>query len=352
MSVTAERFAPIERCQRRAWGGAAGCGHIRVVPEDFQVREVPLATPCGAGEHSWLWVRKRDSNTLWVARQLAKYAGLPLSAVSYAGMKDRRAVTEQWFSLHLPGRAEPDWAGLRQAEFQVLSVCRHSRKLKTGTLLGNRFELRIRNIVADRELLSQRLQQLAAGGMPNYFGPQRFGVDGGNLLEAARMFAQPRRRMTRARRGIYLSAVRSALFNRILAARVEDGSWNQVMPGEALQLEGKSACFVVASADAGTRRRAQALEVHPTGPLCGGGETLCAGAAQAFEAAQLEGYQGWIEGLEQARVVNARRALRVVPRDLHWQWQDESCGVLSFYLPAGSYATSLLDELFEVETAA
>lgn len=310
--------------------------------------EVPLATPCGEGEHSWLLVRKRNSNTPWVAQQLARFAGVPLSAVSYAGLKDRRAVTEQWFSVHLPGRPDPGWPDLAHDDFEVLSAQRHLRKLKTGTLLGNRFELRIRELDIDPALLEQRIDQVATGGFPNYFGPQRFGRGGSNLDEAARMFRQPRRRIARAKRSIYLSAVRSALFNRVLAARVDNRSWNRALPGEALQLEGKSACFVVDTPDEETGRRTAALELHPTGPLCGDGESLCRGEALAFEQQQLLGREGWIGALRQARVNSSRRALRVVPRDLHWQDEGSHCGLLSFYLPAGSYATSLLDELIAV----
>ena len=348
MNAVPEPFAPIPRQQPAAWGGPAGTGRIRVTPEDFRVFEVPLVEPGGEGEHAWLKVRKRNSNTPWVAQQLAGFAGVPLSAVSDAGLKDRRAVTEQWFSVHLPGRPDPDWAGLQHEDFQVLAAQRHLRKLKTGTLLGNRFELRVRELDCDLQLLEQRVRQVAAGGFPNYFGPQRFGRDGANLDEAARMFSQPRRRIARAKRGIYLSAVRSALFNRVLAARVENGSWNRVLPGEALQLEGKSACFVTDAPDAETLQRVQELAVHPTGPLCGDGDSLCRGEALAFEREQLQDWEGWIDALRRARVNAARRALRALPRDLHWQEEDAGCGLLSFYLPSGCYATSLLAELIRV----
>lgn len=352
MNAVAEVFAPIPRQQPAAWGGPAGSGRIRATAEDFLVNEVPLVTPCGEGEHGWLLVRKRHSNTPWVAQQLAKFAGVPPAAVSYAGLKDRHAVTEQWFSVHLPGRPDPDWQALQAPDFEVLSARRHTRKLKTGTLLGNRFSLRIRDLDCDRQALEQRLANVAKGGFPNYFGAQRFGREGANLDAAARMFAQPRRRVPRAKRSIYLSAVRSALFNRVLAARVETGSWNQAMPGEALQLDGRSACFVADVADADILQRLQALEVHPTGPLCGDGESLCRGAALVFEQTQLHDWETWIEALRQARVAGARRSLRCVPSDLRWQDEGASGGRLSFCLPAGSYATSLLDELLSVEDAA
>jgi len=321
---------------------------MRTVVEDFQVVEVPLVSPVGEGEHSWLWVRKRGSNTAWVARQLAQFAGVPLSAVSYAGLKDRHAVTEQGFSVHLAGRSDPDWSVLQHPDFEVLSATRHTRKLKTGTLRGNRFRLTIRDSTADPVALQQRLEQVRDGGFPNYFGSQRFGRGGSNLDEAVRLFQQPRRRIARAKRSIYLSAVRSALFNRVLSARVEAGSWHLALPGDALQLEGKSACFTADTLDDEIEQRLAALQLHPTGPLCGDGEALCRGEARRFEAGQLLGYEAWIDGLKRARLTAARRALRVVPQDLHWQQDSDTTWVLRFFLPAGSYATCLLAEVFEL----
>jgi len=348
VTATAAQFRPIGRHLRHAWGGPVGSGCIRVTPEDFQVFEVPLVTPCGEGEHCWLLVRKRDSNTQWVASQLAKFAGVPVSAVSYAGLKDRHAVTEQWFSVQLPGQTGPDWRTLQHADFQVLLASRHLRKLKTGALLGNRFQLRIRSVTADGDRLQERLQRVAGGGFPNYFGEQRFGLQDSNLDQAARLFQQPRRRVPHAKHGLYLSAVRSALFNRVLAARVAAGSWNQAIPGDALQLAGKSACFVADATDSETQQRLAALELHPTGPLCGAGEPLCRGAALAFEAEQLRGCEDWIDGLRRARLAVARRALRVIPRDLRWTAAADGSWGLEFCLPAGSYATSLLGEILAV----
>ncbi len=352
MDALPEAFSPLLQPRPCAWGGPVGKGRIRVLADDFRVWEVPLIKPEGEVEHCWLRVRKRNCNTAWVAQQLAACAGVAPSAVSYAGMKDRRAVTEQWFSLHLPGRPDPAWTDFHGADFEVLEQHRHRRKLKTGALLGNRFSIRIRDLECAEPALSSRLQQLARGGMANYFGDQRFGIDGGNLLAAAQMFTRPRRRLARAKRGIYLSAVRSGLFNQVLSARVQTGTWNHALPGEALQLEGKSACFVAATIDPQILQRLQALEIHPTGPLCGDGDSLCRAEALACESACLSGYDPWIDGLRAARVGSARRALRVVPRDLQWQWEASDRGVLSFYLPAGSYATSLLAELFALAVAA
>lgn len=334
-----------------AWGGAPGGGRIRVAAEDFRVVEVASASASGEGEHSWLCVRKRDSNTQWVARELARHAQVPLSAVSYAGLKDRHAITEQWFSVHLPGRPDPDWQALDNDAMQVLEALRHSRKLKTGTLRGNRFAVRIRQLDVAPKQFEQRLQRIAAGGFPNYFGSQRFGHDGGNLDAAARLLFGRKGRLSRHKRGIYLSAVRAALFNRLLAARVADGSWNTALPGEALQLQGKSACFVAEEIDAELRERLQTLQVHPTGPLCGAGEVLARGDAERYERQQLQSCEHWIEALRRLRVNAARRALRVLPGNLSWERDADGNPVLEFFLPAGAYATSLLREVVRLDEA-
>jgi len=331
-----------------AWGGPAGEGSIRVQPEDFRVIEVPLVSPCGEGEHSWLYVRKRNSNTEWVARQLARFAQVSPSCVSFAGLKDRHAVTEQWFSVQLPGRADPDWQSLDNDEFQVVQIHRHSRKLKAGALRGNRFQLRVCNVTAPAKDVEDRLQRIAAGGFPNAFGPQRFGHDGGNLVAAAQLFRSPGRRISRHKRGLYLSAVRSALFNLVLASRIRDGIWNKALPGDALQLEAKSACFVADEIDEAINARIEALEIHPTGPMCGEGDTLSTGQAAAYEDRQLQPFSDWIEALAGFRLAKARRSLRVVAGQLNWQRETDGSWMLDFFLPSGAYATSLLREVFEL----
>ena len=352
MSSLPEGYANIPLDILPAWGGQVSAGRIRRQVEDFQVSEVPLAEACGEGEHSWLHVQKTGSNTQWVASQLASFAGVKSNAVSYAGLKDRHAVTDQWFSVHLPGQPDPDWASLVDDEFRILSFRRHQRKLKTGALKGNRFVLTVREIDGDKADIDRRLGQVAAGGFANYFGPQRFGRGGSNLASAAHMFASRKRRLPRSKRSIYLSSVRSALFNRVLSARVAEGSWNRLKPGEAIQLDARSACFVAEAIDDELLERLANGELHPTGPMPGDGESLCKGAAAAFETACLQPYQAWIDSLSAARVEVARRSLRIMPGALTWQHEADDCLTVAFYLPAGSYATSLLAEVFRLEDTA
>jgi len=328
-----------------AFGGPAGSGRLRVEPEDFVVREIPVCAPDGAGEHVWLHIRKRNANTEWVARQIARFAGATPRDVSFAGLKDCRAVTEQWFSVQLPGRTDPDWERLEVEGVTVLQAARHTRKLKRGALRGNRFEIRVRGFSGDRVTAEARLRALAARGVPNYFGVQRFGRDGGNLEAAARLLRGEGRRPARHERGLYLSAARSHLFNQVLAARVAAGAWDTLLEGDVLQLDGGRAWFVADAHDPELPRRLQELEVHPTGPLWGRGELATQGAARALELACLEPWGEWCSGLERAGLEQDRRTLRVRAAELSWNWTDASELSLAFALPPGSYATALLREL-------
>jgi tRNA pseudouridine13 synthase len=208
----------------RAHGPAVARGRLRAVPEDFRVEEILGFEADGAGEHLLVKVEKRGANTLWVARQLARYVGITARDVSYAGIKDRHAVAIQHFSLWLGKHPEPDWMSLDNPEFRVLSAIRHGRKLRSGALKGNRFQLTLRGLSAPASELESRLATIRAQGVPNYFGLQRFGRDGANIESAAKMFADPRSVRDRKLRGLLLSSARSLIFNAVLSRRVLDRS--------------------------------------------------------------------------------------------------------------------------------
>ena len=227
----------------RAFGPPPVIGTIRAAPEDFQVIEIPAFAPSGDGEHCIIHIRKKLLNTAQVARQIAKHAGLPTAKVSWAGMKDRNAVTEQWFSVHMGNQPEPDWALLNSDAIKVLDVYRHQRKLKKGVLKGNQFYLRITDIEGDIDALKARYETILDHGVPNIFGDQRFGFRGGNIHKALAMFRNPKRRLKRHDRGIYLSAARSLIFNAVLEQRIQDNSWNAILGGEICMLSGSHSVF-------------------------------------------------------------------------------------------------------------
>jgi tRNA pseudouridine13 synthase len=271
-----------------------------------------------------------------------------LRDVSYAGLKDRLAVTEQWFSVHLPGSMTPDWSMLESPDVSILREARHSRKLRRGALRGNHFRINVHDLVAEAGLLRQRLQTIAAEGVPNYFGEQRFGRAGSNLRTAERLFSNPRMRLSRHQRSLVLSAARSLLFNAVLSRRVSEGSWNRALPGDALQLQGSHSYFVAAVVDAELQQRVADHDVHPTGPLHGRGTAPVEGEPLALETAVLAGYPDWLAGLEAAGLKQERRALRLTVDDLDWRQPAADTLCLEFSLPAGAYATSVLRELLSV----
>lgn len=319
---------------------------LRSSPEDFQVDEDLGVEASGSGEHVLLKIRKRNLNTAEVATHIARLAGIRARDVSYAGLKDRVAVTAQTFSVHLPGKEDPDWSQLEGDNLQVLEVNRHHRKLRRGTLRGNTFKLHIREFSADPGLLQERLQQIAAQGVPNYFGSQRFGRNGDNLLRVEALFAGEIKKVRRDKRSIWLSSARSWLFNQVLAARVADGTWNRLLEGDVMQLAGGRGQFMAEVDDASLASRLKIQEVHVTGPLCGSaGRALQPQAAAAvLEQQVLEPHTAWLEGLQRFGLEADRRALGLEVTDLQWQL-DQDVLELRFGLVSGSYATAMVREL-------
>jgi tRNA pseudouridine13 synthase len=334
----------------RAHGGPVLAAVYRSVPEDFRVEEIDGFEPTGQGEHLLLTIEKRGTNTTHVARQLARWAAIGEVGIGYAGMKDRHAVTVQRFSVHLPKRIAPDLDGLESPDLRVLASSWHNRKLPRGALKGNRFVLQLRDVEGDPAEIDARLQAIAAAGLPNYFGVQRFGRDGDNVASARRMFAG--QRVHRDKRSIYLSAARSELFNAVLAGRIADGDWETGADGEVWMLDGSHSVFGPEPLDDALAGRAGRQDIHPTGPLWGVGESRSGPALRDREACWMEGSADLRAGLEAAGMKQERRALRVRLEGLGWEWPQARQLRLAFALPAGAYATGLLTELGDVREAA
>jgi tRNA pseudouridine13 synthase len=295
---------------------------LKSLNEDFQVTELPLQPPSGAGEHIWLDVEKNGANTAFVAQQLAVAAGVQEWDVGYAGLKDRHAITRQWFSIYLPKGETPDLTLLQHPEFKVLTQSRHVKKLRPGDLQGNRFRIVLREVTGNREAIEANLKAVAAQGVPNYFGAQRFGFDGGNVEQGRAMLAREIRVRNPKKKGIYLSAVRSFVFNEVLALRIQQGLWGQTLPGDLVDAAGL-----------------------PTGPLWGRGRLSTTDAALVLEGGVAERHATLCNGMEHAGLEQERRALVASPADMTWAWPQADQLVLSFALPAGTYATSVLNEI-------
>jgi tRNA pseudouridine13 synthase len=327
----------------RAHGEPVVAGQLRTQPEDFVVEEDLGFAPAGSGQHLLLKVRKRDANTQWVARQLAKIAGCRPFEVGFAGLKDRRAVAVQWFSVPRP-RTAVAWLELSAQDFAVLEAHPHNRKLPRGALAGNHFSVRIRAPDGDGAHLSAalapRLAEIARRGVPNYFGPQRFGREGANLLRAGQSLDNLRRE----ERGFVLSAARSVVFNAVLAERVVDGSWEQVVTGDVVNLDGRGSLFAADAADPTITQRCGRLEIHPTGPMWGAGTPETLARVLDLEARVAAQFSQESQLCAAAGMAQERRSLRLAVRELQSEPEPDAC-VLRFRLARGSFATAVLREL-------
>ncbi|AYF90444.1 tRNA pseudouridine(13) synthase TruD [Pseudomonas sp. DY-1] len=331
----------------RAHGEPLGQAQLKAVAEDFQVDEVLDIPLEGEGEHLWLWVEKRELNTEEAARRIARAAGVPLKVVSYAGLKDRQALTRQWFSLHLPGKADPDLSAAESANLRILKIVRHKRKLQRGAHSANGFTLRLTRLVADREALDARLKQLAEAGVPNYFGLQRFGHGGGNVVDALAFAERKELPVQRNLRSRLLSAGRSFLFNRVLAERIAAGTWNRAQVGDLLAFTTSRSFFPAGEAECSDPRLAE-LDLHPTGPLWGEGASPAQGQPQMLEAAIAAVEPALCHWLAEAGMAHERRILRLPIGGLTWHYPEPDVLQLEFVLPAGCFATAVVRELVDL----
>lgn len=329
-------------------GRPAGTAVIRRFAEDFCVEEDLGFEPEGAGEHQFLLIRKTGENTDWVAQQLARFTQTHPRDIGYAGKKDRHAITDQWFSVRLPLGTQLDWSAFETESIKVLRQARHGRKLKTGVLNGNRFSLLLRAVTHPDEL-QQRFTQLIASGVPNYFGEQRFGHHYGNISKGELLIAGQLRDKNRQKRGLYISALRSALFNQVVSARIQQGIFNKVAPGDVLMLNASQSCFVCTDAVADSQSRLHQGDLHLTAPLWGQGGLMTQDAMAEFEQTIVSPWQSWCKGLEALGLKQERRAARVLLQAPLLEQESDSSWRISFGLPAGAFATSLVRELCQPE---
>jgi tRNA pseudouridine13 synthase len=318
-------------------------GRIKEQIDDFEVEEIPAYEPCGHGDHLYLWIEKRDVGAEFFVRELAKRLGIRAGDIGTAGLKDRRAITRQWVSI--PAAADACVSRIDSENIRVLRTSSHTNKLRPGHLHGNRFRILIRGATGDPEPILDRIRQL---GLPNFYGPQRFGHEG----ETATLgMALLRREQTRVRnpflKKLALSAAQSLLFNDCLNRRLADGLMRTVLPGEVLAKWPAGGMFV-AHDPAIEQPRLDNREVVPAGPMFGRKLFPAERVAAEREAAVLadagltaESFAGFGKLLG-----GARRHNLVYVDDLSAKSEQEGLR-LTFSLPAGSYATVLLCEVMK-----
>lgn len=325
-------------------------GKLKAENEDFKVIENLGYEMTGEGEFVALRVRKNGANTLFVGEKLAKFAEIPVKNMGYAGLKDRNAITEQWFCLQMPGLETPDFSTFELNGVEILDITRHNRKIRVGSLDGNHFELLLRDI-SETEEMKARLEFLKIHGFPNYFGDQRFGREDNNLSQAMRWAKGEIKVKDRKKRGFYLSSARSFIFNKVLSKRLEEKQHQTLHLNDVLQLSGSRSFFTADESQDfdELKARLESKDVQLTAPLIGG-ELKVASLWEEDTLNHLMADWGDLWKLmKQEKMSSARRALFCVPQNFSWQFEAEGLR-LKFYLPAGSYATSLVRELIQIET--
>ncbi|MRG98368.1 tRNA pseudouridine(13) synthase TruD [Polyangium spumosum] len=336
---------------------------IRTSPEDFVVEEIPAYAPSGKGEHLYVTLRKTGRNTPDVARDLAHYLGADPRGTGWAGMKDRHAITTQTISIQVPlGDIEDAEARIMEASLQgveILEASRHGNKLKPGHLVGNRFTITLRGLAPeDAARVGEKLLETGRVGVPNSFGPQRFGRDGKNPTRAlAWLRGEARGPRDRREQRLLFSALQSMLFNEVLARRVAAGSWASILPGDLAKKHDSGGIFAVPAEGReleDAQARAEAGAISATGPMFGAKMRWPEGAPRELErevlatalpdASRLEAFRALGEG--------TRRPLRLMVADMSVRPIDASGGLtVSFVLPKGGYATTVLATACQIADA-
>ncbi|MFA6303183.1 MAG: tRNA pseudouridine(13) synthase TruD [Legionella sp.] len=327
----------------RVYSAPKATALFKSTPEDFQVDELVSGQFSGEGEHILLKIEKRGLNTEEVVKSLGRLINKPTKLISYAGLKDRQALSTQWLSVHAPGETIAGIETLAEPGWKVIESARHNKKLRPGYLSGNRFTIRLRDLTHIDDL-QQRIEQVKQSGVPNYFGEQRFGRDGGNLIKAETMLVQKRKVKDRFLKGMYCSAARSWLFNLILAQRVTQECWNTAVSGDVMQLSGSNSIFCPTEINSEIAQRIYEKDISPASPLSGRGKNPASDRALEIINTIYSQWQPWLDGLESQGLELAWRANILHAEDLQYTLNEQALE-LSFILPAGTYATTLLREL-------
>lgn len=314
-------------------------------PDDFQVREELGFEPDSIGEHLYLYIQKQNISTQGMLEQLAKELNSPLKHFGVSGLKDKRAITWQWVSLPWPEKT--DLPKIALDNIQIEQMFRHSRKLKRGTHRRNNFVIRLSDVSIDDEVLNSRIELIKNQGVPNYFGFQRFGFDGQNVPRGEESFAR-NKKLSRTKKSLYLSAIRSFLFNHYLSLRVKDNNWNKAIDGDAFNLEGSKSFFTDSEISNETLARLEAKDIHPAGFLAGKVSSPLTAKAKEYEQVVFKKYPALYSICQAQLGKSENRALRLCVKDLTVEQEAPRQYCVSFSLPRGAYATAVLQEIVKV----
>ena len=328
------------------YGKPVATGKLKQLPEHFIVKEVLGFTFTGKGEHLMVKIRKTGENTKYVANELAKFCGVKSKDISWAGLKDRHAITEQWLSVHLPKSDHLKFALFEATHpgVEILEMTRHNKKLRPGDLLGNSFQL-IATEVTDMEDVLARLEKVKLTGVPNYFGAQRFGHEGNNVTEARRWGRENVRTRDNTKRSFYLSAARSWIFNHIVSQRITEGYFTQPIDGDILLDEnGRTVNENVTSEE--NIQKVQNGDWSISAALAGDNQLPTSETALTLEQPQLDAEPDLMALIRGNRMRHERRAVELHPENLSWSAEGDTL-TLNFSLTSGSFATVIMRELLQ-----
>ena len=329
-----------------AYGKPEATGKIKVEPADFKVIEYLGFEPSGQGEHVWLHVSKVKQNTDKVAKALARFSNVAYKDVSYSGLKDFFAETDQWFSIWLPKQGTldslSDWSDCKMQGVTINRIERHAKKLRRGSHRSNQFRLVIRDFEGDYSQFQERCSLIVKSGVPNYFGAQRFGRDFSNMSQARRMLVDQEVVASRNLRSMLFSAARSWIFNCIVSKRLEQGTWSSLYPFEPANLNATNSVFISDESEELTDRL-ELLDVHPTAPLVGQKNDT---NLLEVEQSVIDLYDDLHQGLLESGLSYTRRPIRLKVTSLNVDKIDSGI-LLEFELQRGQFATSVLRELID-----
>lgn len=325
------------------YGKAALKGNIKLQNSDFKVIEQLGFEPSGEGEHLYLWVEKQGITTDQASQKLAQHYQVKPYHISYCGLKDAHAVTLQWFSVHLPKIKElPSIPVLK--DLTILKQSWSAKKIKTGVHQSNRFELTIRNLEGDIESAKLQIEAIIEYGFANYFGDQRFGNGYKNVTNAMKSFALGNK-IGRSKRSLFLSSLRSFLFNLSLDLRIKNSYWKQPVEGDCFMLDGSRSIFSE-PLDASIIKRHSEMDIHPIIGLIGEGEAHNHGLALSYENEIYQKYPEIVSELKHQGLQIDKRSIRQRAQYLEYEFLGNDFKI-SFDLAKGCYATTVLSHFCE-----
>lgn len=327
------------------YGKPSASAVFKKIPEDFIVTESLSFEPLGEGEHLFLLIEKRQLNTQQVCEYLAKHFSKRLRDVGYAGLKDKQSVSQQWFSIQLNVTSTIDLKDFGSEDIKLVKAIRHNKKLRIGALKANHFSIRLRDI-SDWSEVDKRLHVIKEHGVPNYFGPQRFGIKGNNLNWFERL-VQGEQIRNKKLKGFALSAGRSFLFNNVVSKRVELGGVDKFLEGDVFILDGSHSYFTFEQQNEGYQKRLDEFDIHISAPLFGEGESPATSKCLELEDEVEKSFSNWHKALCDQGLEHERRSIRLKPSILEWQKDDHDL-LIKLEIPTGCFATSVLRELVEL----